>query len=601
MNKVNNLTIRIWLITVLLLGFCFIATTELYSHVYQNNIQMNYISDYEKMIQTIEKRLADDQNVTTASMDNFKAHDSHLFMSLHIEGEPVLNFSKESQSFFLSYKDSLLTDASIKEAFINKEDTQVVSDKIRFENTSGLFIFRVKNLVIEGKKAVLYSVVDLSFLNEAEQKMNSWILSIFAVYGLLAVLFLYFLQKNLGEPLNKLRDIAFDYAKNDFNQKASVKYKDELSQLALAMNKMKKSFETTGAATRQEKELLEKIVASISTGILYYNQEKTLLMSNPLGEEFLRNWDAFENVKDYQLPEFLADKIDKVIEKSEKVYDDLMINDFYFQLSLVPLFDEDMKNVRGVLVSLKELTKERHLDKMRVDFISNISHELRTPLVMIQGYSEAIIDNIAETDEEKHEMAMIISDEAKRMNRLVNEMLDLSRMEAGYIDLIIEDIFLEDFFKNILSLFKRFANENHVKLLLEIDPEIRTYPMDGDKMNQVFVNLVHNAIHHSSTTERDGAEVMIRVQLDKIIDEVQMEIVDNGPGILEEDMPYVFDRFYKADKSRVNNNSNKVGTGIGLSIVKTIIEEHGGYIEVSSMINKITTFRIHFPYSDNTI
>ncbi|WP_414838467.1 ATP-binding protein [Carnobacterium sp. TMP28] len=601
MNKSNNLTIRIWLMTVLILGFCFIATTELYGHVYQKNMQLTYISDYEKMIETIEKRLANDQNVTIASMDNFKAYDSHLFMSLHIEGEPVLDFSKESRTFFSSYKDKLLADESIEKAFVNKKDTQVISDKIRSENKNSLFIFRVKNMMIEGKKAILYSVVDLSFLNKAEQKMNSWILGIFAVYGLLAVLFFYFLQKFLGEPLNQLRDIAFDYAKNDFNQKASVNYKDELSQLALAMNKMKKSFETTGAATRQEKELLENIVASISTGILYYNQEKTLLMSNPLGEEFLRNWDAFENMNTYQLPDFLAEKIDEVVEKSEKVYDDFMINDFYFQLSLVPLFDGDMKNVRGVLVSLKELTKERRLDKMRVDFINNISHELRTPLVMIQGYSEAIIDDIVETDEEKHEMAMIISDEAKRMNRLVNEMLDLSRMEAGYIDLIIDDILLEDFFKNILSLFKRFAAKNHVEVLLEIDPEIRTYPMDGDKMNQVFVNLVHNAIHHTSTTEREGAEVMIRVQLDKIIDEVQMEVSDNGPGISEEDIPYVFERFYKADKSRVNDVFNKVGTGIGLSIVKSIIEEHGGYIEASSVLNERTTFRIHFPYVEDTI
>ncbi|MCA9766016.1 MAG: GHKL domain-containing protein, partial [Carnobacterium sp.] len=335
--------------------------------------------------------------------------------------------------------------------------------------------------------------------------------------------------------------------------------------------------------------------------ILYYNQEKTLLMSNPLGEEFLRNWDTFENMNNYQLPDFLAEKIDEVIEKSEKVYDDFMINDFYFQLSWVPLFDEDLKNVRGVLVSLKELTKERRLDKMRVDFINNISHELRTPLVMIQGYSEAIIDDIVETDEEKHEMAMVISDEAKRMNRLVNEMLDLSRMEAGYIDLFIEDLLLEDFFKNILSLFRQFAAKNHVKLLLEIDPEIRTYPMDGDKMNQVFVNLVHNAIHHTSTMEREGAEVVIRVQLDKIIDEVLMEVSDNGPGISGEDIPYVFERFYKADKSRVNDVFNKVGTGIGLSIVKSIIEEHGGYVEVSSILNEKTTFRIHFPYLDDTI
>ena len=118
-------------------------------------------------------------------------------------------------------------------------------------------------------------------------------------------------------------------------------------------------------------------------------------------------------------------------------------------------------------------------------------------------------------------------------------------------------------------------------------------------MNQVFVNLIHNAIYHTSTVNREDAKVEIRVQLDKFIDEIQMDIVDNGPGILDEDIPYIFDRFYKADKSRVSNKTNKNGTGIGLSIVKSIVEEHGGYLEVASIPNEMTTFRIHFPYLDN--
>lgn len=599
MDKSNNLTIRIWLITIVIMGFCLIATTELYSHLYQKSMQTTYISDYEKKIYVIEEQLENNPNLTIESVDKLRENDSHLFLSIQIEGEPGLNFSKESKSFFSTYKENLMADTAIKSALASKKDTQMISKKNLSKNKKGTFVLRIKNLLVDGKKATLYSVLDLSFLNQARQKMNKWILIFFSVYVFTAILFFYYLQKYLGKPLNELRDVAFDYAKNDFSQKSSVKYKDELSQLALAMNKMKKSLETTGAATRQENELLENIVASISTGILYYNQDKTLLMSNPLGEEFLRNWYSSQNIDEYQLPEFMENKMNEVIALSEKVVDDLMINDFYYQLSLVPLFDEDMENVRGVLISLKELTKERRLDKMRVDFINNISHELRTPLVMIQGYSEAIIDDIAETTEEKREMANIISDEAKRMNRLVNEMLDLSRMEAGYIDLAIEEVSLEEFLATIISRFTRFSNKSNVQLFLEIDPEIKTYSMDVDKMNQVFVNLIHNAIYHTSTIEREDAKVKISIQLDKIIDEIQMDVIDNGPGMLEEDIPYVFDRFYKVDKSRVSNKSNKVGTGIGLSIVKNIVEAHGGYIDITSIPNKKTTFRMHFPYLDD--
>lgn len=596
MSKLNSITIRTWGITMFIIGFCFITTNEIYGRIYQNNIEKNYLTDYEQSIESIEGYLEKEPHFLIENLDKLKAHDTHLFMEVYLDGQLVTDSYTGTDPSVPTTKKKLLANEDVTQAVNMGRDTQIISKTKIGSNQNTLFMFRIKNFTLDGKKGALYSFVDLASLNETEKKMNQWTLINFIFYGILSVLFFYYLQKRLGKPLNTLRDIAFEYAKNDFSQEAPINFKDELSQLALAMNKMRKSLETTGTATRQEKELLENIVSSISTGILYYNQDKTLLMSNPLGENFLRNWNNGEGTEEQSLPDFLADKIDEVINKSEKVYHDTMINDFYFQISLVPLFDEDLENVRGVLVSLQDLTKERRLDKMRVDFINNVSHELRTPLVMIQGYSEAILDDVAETDEEKHEMASIIGDESKRMNRLVNEMLDLSRMEAGYIDLVPVEVDLEAFFMKILSRFNRMAEKNQVHLSLEIEPSVKKYYMDEDKMNQVFVNLINNAIRHASLSERNDAHVKLWVHEDKITDEVQMEVIDNGPGIAEVDIPYIFDRFYKADKSRTVSKSSQTGTGIGLSIVKNIVEEHGGYIEVISVPNKVTSFRIHFPY-----
>jgi two-component system sensor histidine kinase ResE len=235
---------------------------------------------------------------------------------------------------------------------------------------------------------------------------------------------------------------------------------------------------------------------------------------------------------------------------------------------------------------------------MRNDFINNISHELRTPLVMIQGYSEAILDDVAETQEEKKEMAKIIGEESIRMNRMVNEMLDSSRMEAGFIKLTKMDVYFEDFFKNLFTRFATMSEKNNIQMELKVDSNLNSYFMDEDKMNQVFVNLINNAIRHTSLTKKEKKKVEIWVHLDKIMDEVLIEVIDNGTGILEEDIPYVFDRFYKADKSRMVMKENKTGTGIGLSIVKNIVEAHNGFVEVKSVVNEQTKFIIHLPYLD---
>lgn len=403
---------------------------------------------------------------------------------------------------------------------------------------------------MNNKNGRFYVYGDLSFLNDTNSRMSTWAAIIGILYVITGILLFYYFQNRLGGPLTQLRDIAYDYAKNDFSKQAQSNYKDELAQLALAMNKMGKSLEVTGAATRQEKELLENIVTSISTGVLYYNQDKTLLMSNPLGDEFLQHLYRSGQIAKTTIPEVLEYRIDSVIRFPEKVSYDNNIDDYYYNITLIPLFDENLESVRGVLVSIQNITKEKRLDIMRNDFINNISHELRTPLVMIQGYSEAILDDVAETQEEKKEMAKIIGEESIRMNRMVNEMLDSSRMEAGFINLIKLDVDFEDFFK-IFLLDLLLCLKNAIQLKLTLDPNLESYYMDEDKMNQVFVNLINNAIRHTSMTNKENKKVEIWVHLDKIMDEVLIEVIDNGTGISEEDVPYVFDRFYKADKSRM--------------------------------------------------
>jgi two-component system sensor histidine kinase ResE len=250
-----------------------------------------------------------------------------------------------------------------------------------------------------------------------------------------------------------------------------------------------------------------------------------------------------------------------------------------------PLYAGDQ--VRGVVAVLRDVTEERRLDKLRKDFVANVSHELRTPLAMLQGYSEALMDDIAETPEERREIAQVINEESQRMGRLVRELLDLARMEAGHIQVEPVERSLYDFVGRVIRKFQALAREKQIHLSADLAEGLPTVYWDEDKIEQVLTNLIDNAIRHTPA----GGSVCVHVyQQDGMI---HLDVEDTGSGIPDEDLPFVFERFYKADKARTRGQSG--GTGLGLAIVKHLVTAHGGNVSVKSQLGVGTTFMVELP------
>jgi two-component system sensor histidine kinase ResE len=246
-----------------------------------------------------------------------------------------------------------------------------------------------------------------------------------------------------------------------------------------------------------------------------------------------------------------------------------------------PLYDQN--KIRGAVAVLRDMTEERHNDQMIKSFVANVSHELRTPISMMQGYSEAIIDDIAESAQEKKDMAQIILDESKRMGRLVNELLDLAKLETGHFQLDRRNIELGDFFRHVVTKFSNLVNDAGIRLQANIDlVDGKTFLLDPDRVEQVMTNLIDNAIRH---TRKDGVVAVEARFEDELL---HIFVRDSGVGIAQEDIPFVFERFYKADKARTRG---KAGTGLGLAIAKHIVEAHGGEISVNSIKGEGTTFQ----------
>ncbi|WP_147533429.1 sensor histidine kinase [Bacillus marasmi] len=218
-------------------------------------------------------------------------------------------------------------------------------------------------------------------------------------------------------------------------------------------------------------------------------------------------------------------------------------------------------------------------EEIRQTLVADVAHELRTPLAILQGRLESIQEGAIQATEE---VILELTDEVYRLNRLVSDLQQLSLAEAGKLPLNKQPVNLKKLIVRVCTHLQWLADEKGITLRFEKIPEDCMVELDGDRMVQVFVNLIGNALRH--TQENGVVEITVEITKDIIIN-----VADTGPGIPEDALPYIFDRFYKRDSSR---NRNEGGTGLGLSIAKGYVEAHGGTISVNSKMGKGTIFTI---------
>ncbi len=221
------------------------------------------------------------------------------------------------------------------------------------------------------------------------------------------------------------------------------------------------------------------------------------------------------------------------------------------------------------------------------DFVANVSHELKTPLTSIQGFAQALLDGTAEDPQTRRQAAQIILDEASRMHRLVVDLLDLARLDAGTLPLRKEAIHLPDLLKAVQEKFLPQSREAGVQLVLDAE-SLSPVIGDRDRLAQVFTNLVDNALQH---TPRGG---LVTIRAEARNGEVWVSVADTGPGIPPEEQGRIFERFYRLDKSR--RSDRRHGAGLGLSIAAELVHAHGGRIEVQSSPGQGSVFVVKLPF-----
>lgn len=443
----------------------------------------------------------------------------------------------------------------------------------------------------------LLPYIDTNFTNSGAVKRLFVIVSMIGFS--LTTFFALFLFTKITQPMQQLIRAADSVRKGKYDTRLSLRTSDEIGELAITFNHMAEELENTIRSLKHEKEHLTSVLRSMNDAVITLDREGYVILTNPPGERILQMWgDLTEEEGEDRpvptgegqvVPQPLLPMFQRLLDQENDQKMNVHVMKGVWSVHMAPLSSDG--EVRGAVAVLRDVTEEVSLEKMRRDFVANVSHEIRTPLSMMQGYSEALLDGMASSPEESAELAQVIHDESLRMGRLVRDLLDLARMEAGHTDMVMRQIDFRELAERVYRKFQVRAKENGVELSLELEEGQLKLQADEDRLEQVLTNLLDNAFRH--TPEGGKVAVTARMEPDGQGKQLHATVADTGVGIPSDDLRFIFDRFYKADKARVRGESG--GTGLGLSIVKNIIDAHHGSIWADSEIGKGTAFHFLLP------
>jgi len=386
---------------------------------------------------------------------------------------------------------------------------------------------------------------------------------------------------------------------------------DELAQITCPLNEFLTSTKTQMEQLRSENRELqiqsriasaekhhtEAIIFSISDAVIVTNRFDELILANEAAEKLLS----------FQLSSALRKNIDRIISDgtlvrlvretrshgrnfTRKVVEHSIDQKgapktFSVTLSCVVTENEE---VSGVVAVLHDVTREKEIAKMKTDFVSNVSHELKTPLASIKAYVEMLIDGEAEDDKTEREFYEIIASETDRLHRLIENILNISRIESGVVKVTKEPTSLTGVVKQVLDVARPQAKAKKLEVVERLAPVYYQIESDHDMIYQAVMNLVSNAVKYTP----EKGTITVSVSVDERRGVVVCDVSDTGAGIPTEDLPHIFDKFY-----RVKNNSKLAkGTGLGLTLVKHIVETvHDGKLSVTSEQGKGSTFSFELP------
>lgn len=599
-KKWNSIRWRIVLIYFLLV---FIAMTII------GVVIMNQLEDYQ--MQSVEKNLT--KIVKESMIYQFQGYDDLRVNQAAIQTDIDTNWSSKSfqEEIFIVDPDFIIVASNNKSAVgkragnllstsiivtglqgkVAKDEGQVVTSNANNSIPVKNLVFPIRSSNTGKITGVIYLRADVSGVYQ----MLSESKSIFARAMLLAlcitVLLGFLIARSITVPINDVTEKAERMSKGDFSQEVSVKSDDEIGRLAEMFNLLRQKLDITLSEINNEKSKLETILKYMADGLIAVDSEGQIIHANPAGRTMLaisetdiqtKRWD--EIICGYSHALCYGQLLEKSREGGNHM--NFQFGGQTYAVRYDRLQDESEQE-SGMIMLFQDITEKQKLENMQSDFVANVSHELKTPITTIKSYTETLLNGGVEDKETAMSFLAIVETEADRMNRLVKDLLQLSRLDYKQEKLFQKESNLVSLLKSAVTRIELTAiqKRQHLNCIFDQDQMIMAV-VDKDRIEQVLLNILSNAIKY---TPEEG-----RIDIDILAVERQARIIvtDNGIGMAEHEIPRVFERFYRVDKARSRTMG---GTGLGLAISKQIVEAHRGSIFLESQEGRGTKAIITLP------
>ncbi len=413
-----------------------------------------------------------------------------------------------------------------------------------------------------------------------------------AIIALTAALALMAWRKRLAS-WRQIEELVDQIASGERPRTFLVQGGAQAQRLGLRLEKVSEDLQQLNKQIAKRESGMQTIFSAMHDALLVVDSKRHVILAN----KAFRNLFALPEISEgTPLLEIVRDAtldrvIDDAFDRGALVRSDLVLDGSQVELDAVATRN-DAGEITGALVLFHDITELKKIDQVRRDFVANVSHELRTPLSILRGYIETLLDSPETSREELSRILGIMERHSKRLDVLAEDLLTLAQLESANPDLQLGKVDLSRFFGEIIRDWEKKLANKHLNMIVDVAPELPSICADRARLQEAFYNLLDNAVKYSY----EHGEIRLQArQRDK---EIVLSVSDKGIGIGKEDLPRIFERFYRIDKARTAENIR--GTGLGLAIVKHIAQLHGGHVEAESELERGATIRMVLPIVTQT-
>lgn len=468
----------------------------------------------------------------------------------------------------------------------------------RHSDTTNRTMLYVALPIVQQNQIIGYARLSMS-LEEIETTITTlwWgllggLLVVFAIAGAVS----FRIAHQLTRPLEKITRVARQITNMNYKSRVHIRNQDEIGQLGQAINTMADSLQVQMNRIRENETRLSSVLDNMVSGVVMIDEQGVIVLLNRPAEEIMGFTSKeligkpFDGAK---LPFELTQMIQECMDRNERIRDEM---NFYFpeermlEVNLVPMIQVEQEWA-GLVIVLHDITAIRRLEKVRSEFVANVSHELKTPVAAVKGFAETLLAGAMNDPAIAKQFLQIIFDESERLNRLIGDILELSKVESKRIPLQFSPVHLNSFLSKTLEMMQTEAEKKSIDLSLQASEELYL-EADEDRLGQIMINLLSNGINYTPEGGKVKVKAMSILGGNQEAEKIRIVISDTGIGIPKKDLPRIFERFYRVDKARSRSSG---GTGLGLSIVKHLVELHKGTIRVESDLGIGSRFIIELP------